>query len=121
MVSAWANHNQLVFGQLAVEEKSNEVTAVSPLLEALDLKGSIITADAMSSQKEITKKIVIKGASYVIGLKDNQPNLCLDAAEYFEDAWNDPRNYPEIQATETSEKGHGQIEQRKYYLTTKID
>ena len=121
MVSAWANQNQLVLGQLAVEEKSNEITAVPALLDVLDIKDSIITADAMSCQKEITKKIVSKGAGYVIGLKDNQPNLRRDAAEYFEDAWSDPRNYPEVQATETSEKGHGRIEQRKYYLTTKID
>ena len=121
MVSAWANQNQLVLGQLAVEEKSNEITAVPELLGALDIKSSIITADAMSCQKEITKKITSKEADYVIGLKDNQPNLRRDAAEYFEDAWNDPRNYPEIQTTETCEKGHGRIEQRKYYLTTNVD
>lgn len=114
MVSAWANQNQLVLGQLAVEEKSNEITAVPELLDVLDIKNSVITADAMSCQKEITKKIVGKGADYVIGLKGNQPNL-------LEDAWNDPRNYPELQATQTFAKGHGRIEQRRYYLTTKID
>ena len=121
MVSAWANEKQLVLGQLAVEEKSNEITAVPALIDALDIKGSIITADAMSCQKEITKKIASKGADYVIGLKDNQPNLRRDAAEYFGDAWSDPRNYPQIQTTETSEKGHGRIEQRTYYLTTEVD
>lgn len=57
----------------------------------------------------------------MIGQKDNQPNLCGDVAEYFMDAWDDPHNYPEIHATETFEKGHGRIEQRKYYLTTNIE
>lgn len=121
MVSAWASQNQLVLGQLAVEEKSNEITAVPALLEMLDVEGSVITADAMSCQKEITKKIVEKKADYVIGLKDNQPNLRRNASEYYEDALADPRNYPEIQKCETTEKGHGRIEHRKYYLTTNLD
>ena len=81
----------------------------------------MITADAMSCQKEITKKIVEKKADYVIGLKDNQPNLRRNASEYYEDALADPRNYPEIQKCETTEKGHGRIEHRKYYLTTNLD
>ena len=84
----------------------------------LDVEGSVITADAMSCQKEITKKIVEKKADYVIGLKDNQPNLRRNASECYEDALADPRNYPEIQKCETTEKGHGRIEHRKYYLTT---
>ena len=57
MVSAWANQNQMVLGQLATDEKSNEITAVPELLEALDITGTIITTDAMSCQKEIVKKI----------------------------------------------------------------
>ena len=105
---------QLLFSKQAL-------TAVPELLDVLDIKGSIITADAMSCQKEITKKIAGKGADYVIGLKDNQPNLRRETSEYFEDAWSEPRNYPEIQTTETSEKGHGRIEQRKYFLSTKLD
>ncbi len=121
MVSAWANQNQIVLGQLATEEKSNEITAVPALLEMLVIDGCIVTADAMSCQKEITKKIVAKGADYAIGLKDNQLNLRRDAADYFTDALADPRNYPELQFSETREKGHGRIEHREYYLTNKLD
>jgi predicted transposase YbfD/YdcC len=121
MVSAWANQSQLVLGQIATEEKSNEITAVPKLLECLDIKGCIVTADAMSCQKEITKTAVNKGADYAIGLKDNQPNLRRDTAAYFLDALADPKNYPEIQSTETKEKGHGRIESRKYYLTTSLN
>ncbi len=83
----------------------------------LDIENCVVTADAMSCQKEIAKKLIDKKADYVIGLKDNQPNLRRDAAEYFADAWRDPRNYPAIQ---TVEKGHGQVEQRKYYLAADL-
>lgn len=121
MVSAWANQNQLVLGQLATEEKSNEITAVPALLEMLSIDGCIVTADAMSCQKEITKKIAEKGADYAIGLKDNQLNLRRDASDYFTDALADPRNYPEVQFFETQEKGHGRIECRRYYLTNELD
>jgi predicted transposase YbfD/YdcC len=121
MVSAWANQNQLVLGQIATDAKSNEITAVPKLLEMLDIKGCIITADAMSCQKEITKKITEKEADYVISLKDNQPSLRQDTADYFEDALADPKSYPELQFTETKNKGHSRIECRKYYLTTKLD
>ena len=121
MVSAWANRNQLVLGQLATDEKSNEITAVPELLEVLDIEGCIITADAMSCQKAITEKITEKKADYVLGLKDNQPTLRQDSAEYFEDALKAPRNYPEIQKQVTLDKGHGRIETRTYYLTTDLD
>lgn len=66
MVSAWANKARAVFGQMAVDEKTNEITAVPELLELLDIEGTIITADAMSCQKEIVRKIREKGADYVI-------------------------------------------------------
>ena len=83
MISAWANDAQLVLGQMAVDEKSNEITAVPKLLDMLDIEGHIITADAMSCQKEITKTVTEKKADYVIGLKENQPSLYRDAEEYF--------------------------------------
>jgi predicted transposase YbfD/YdcC len=91
VVSAWANQSQLVLGQIATEEKSNEITAVPKLLECLDIKGCIVTADAMSCQKEITKTAVNKGADYAIGLKDNQPNLRRDTAAYFLTPWQTPK------------------------------
>lgn len=110
-----------MLGQLATDEKSNEITAVPALLEMLNIEGCIITADAMSCQKAITKKVAEKEADYAIGLKENQLNLRRDAADYFTDALADPRNDPELQVVETQEKGHGRVERRKYYLTNQLD
>lgn len=121
MVSAWANSNQMVLGQLATEEKSNEITAVPALLELLDVSGCIVTADAMSCQKDIVAKITSEKADYVIGLKDNQPNLRRDTEDYFCDALKNTHQYPGIQAKKTVEKGHGRIETRRYYLATDIE
>lgn len=120
LVSAWANQNQLVLGQLCTDEKSNEITAVPQLLDALDVKGCIITADAMSCQKAITAKIVEKDADYVIGLKDNQPNLKRECAEFFDDFLTAPENFPEVIHFHTADKGHGRSEIRDYYLTTNL-
>ena len=121
MVSAWAHEQQLVLGQIATEEKSNEITAVPNLLEVLDIGGCIITADAMSCQKEIAEKVVEKQGDYVFGLKDNQANLRRDTQEYYQAARKDPELYPEIQCNKTTEKGHGRIETREYYLSTQIE
>ena len=121
MVSAWASKTRAVFGQMAVEEKTNEITAVPELLELLDIENTIITADAMSCQKDIVKKISSKGADYVIGLKDNQPTLCRETNDYFVSALDTPQFYPHVSKTETHEKGHGRIETRKYYLCTDPD
>ena len=121
MVSAWANKARAVFGQMAVEEKTNEITAVPELLELLDIENTIITADAMSCQKDIVKKISEKGADYVIGLKDNQPTLCQETRDYFVSALETPQFYPHVSQTKTQEKGHGRIETRKYYLCTDPD
>lgn len=121
MVSAWANANQMVLGELATDEKSNEITAVPKLIEMLDVSGCIVTADAMSCQKRITKSITENGADYVIGLKENQPALCDDASRYFDDAFNNPEQYPEILTKTTLDKGHGRIEKRQYFLAANID
>src|SRR5262249_46627696 len=75
MVSAWASTNRLVLGQLKVEEKSNEITAIPALLQLLDLNGAVVTIDAMGCQKEIAKSITEQGADYVSALKDNHPWL----------------------------------------------
>ena len=83
IISAWANANQIVLGQMATDEKSNEITAVPELLETLDVSGCIITADAMNCQKQTTSKIVGQNADYVLGLKDNHPVLKQDTEDYF--------------------------------------
>lgn len=121
MVSAWANTQQMVLGQMATDEKSNEITAVPELLEMLDIAGCIITADAMSCQKEIVKKITEKEADYVLGLKDNQPTMRREVAEYFDAAQREPKNYPDVKIMRTMDYGHGRIETRSYYLTTEVD
>ena len=117
LVSAWAHQQQLVLGQIATDEKSNEITAVPSLLDTLDIAGCVITADAISCQKEIARRIPEKGADYVLGLKDNQPTLRRETQEYFNAAREDRHLYPEIENTQTSEKGHGRIEIRDYFLT----
>src|SRR5579872_5621122 len=75
VVSAWAESNGLVLGQLKVEQKSNEITAVPELLRALELAGCIVTLDAMGCQKKIAKEIVEADADYVLALKGNQEKV----------------------------------------------
>lgn len=115
MVSAWANANRLVLGQVKTSEKSNEITAIPTLLDLLELKGCIITIDAMGCQKDISKKIIKDCQSdYVFGLKGNQGTLHEDVKLYFE------TEIP-ISKVTTIEKGHGRTETREYYLETEID
>ena len=88
VVSAWANANKLVLGQIKVDEKSNEITAIPELLKLLDVKGCIITIDAMGTQTEIAKTIIESGAEYVLALKENQETLHNDVKLYFdEEIW----------------------------------
>lgn len=114
VVSAFVAENQITLGEINVEEKTNEITAVPELLDLIDIEGAIITADAMSCQKKITEKIIQKKADYVIGLKQNQPMLYKDAEDYFNEF------SFELPVICTNEKGHGRIEKREYYLLTDI-
>lgn len=113
MVSAWANKQKLVLGQIKTDEKSNEITAVPQLLEMLEIEGCTVTVDAMSCQKDIAKKVTEKKADYILGLKGNQQTLHDDVKLYFD-------NVTGPQKTVTKEKGHGRIEMREYYLETDI-
>jgi predicted transposase YbfD/YdcC len=85
MVSAWASEQRVVLGQLKTEQKSNEITAIPLLLELLELKGCIVTIDAMGCQREIAARIIKQEADYVLSLKGNQGVLHAEVAEYF--AW----------------------------------
>ncbi|MDR2070364.1 MAG: ISAs1 family transposase [Treponema sp.] len=121
IVSAWVNENNLVLGQLATEEKSNEITAIPELLDLIDVSGDTITIDAMGCQKEIVKKIRAKGADYVLAVKENQPVLYGEIREYF--AYLDERQtkeLPEDVWESGVEKGHGRIEQRRVRTVTDI-
>ncbi len=84
MVSAWATTNRLVLGQVKVDEKSNEITAIPELLKVLELSGCIVTIDAIGCQKEIVKLITQKNADYVITLKKNQGNLYNEVEKLFQ-------------------------------------
>ena len=84
MVSAWASENQMVLGQVKVDEKSNEITAIPALLEMLEVAGGIVTIDAMGCQTDIAAKIVAKEADYVLAVKGNQGNLHENLVQYFD-------------------------------------
>ena len=117
MVSAWACRNGVVLGQVKTEEKSNEITAVPQLLEKLELKGCIVTLDAMGCQRAIAKQVKEGGGDYVLTLKRNQPELDREVREYFEVAEKEDFDCPAIEHEATSEEGHGRIEHRSYFLS----
>lgn len=113
MVSAWASENELVLGQLKVDEKSNEITAIPLLLDLLDIEGSIITIDAIGTQTKIAEKIIENKADYILSVKGNQKELLQQVESRF------ARQKPET-ADETVEKGHGRIETRKCEVITNL-
>jgi predicted transposase YbfD/YdcC len=113
MVSAWATVNRLVLGQCKVESKSNEITAIPKLLKMLEVKGCIVTIDAMGTQTKIAQQIVEQEGDYVLALKGNQGNLCKDVEQLFAHAQS--VNFVGIKHDfqETIDKGHGRIEIRR--------
>ncbi len=121
MVSAWASANRLVLGQLKVEEKSNEITAIPALLRLLDVPGAVVTIDAMGCQKEIAKTITDQGADYVLALKDNHPTLAEEVALFLNDAR--ATGFADIAHAyhETVDGDHGRIETRRYWITSEIE
>jgi predicted transposase YbfD/YdcC len=113
MVSAWASAQQLILGQVKVDDKSNEITAIPELLQALALDGCIVTIDALGCQKEIAAAIVDKKADYVLTLKENQGTLYSDVALLFADLEQSGQQDYEWDSAETIEKGHGRIDRRQ--------
>jgi len=107
LVSAFCADNRLVLGQLATEEKSNEITAIPALIEVLDLERAVVTIDAMGAQKEIVKAICAKGADYVIGLKTNQPKLYEGVEETFTGIHLDSKATKSIDIRVINDNGHG--------------
>lgn len=108
MVSAYATEAGLVLAQRAVDGKSNEITAFPELLDMLNLKDAIVTIDAMGTQKEIARRIVDKGADFVLALKGNQTSLHEDAALFFAD----PVLTAGCARTQDTDAGHGRVEER---------
>jgi predicted transposase YbfD/YdcC len=131
VVSAWAESNSLVLGQLKVTDKSNEITAVPELLRVLELSGCIVTLDAMGCQKKIAKEIIEADADYVLALKGNQETVHEEVKSFLD------ATIAETQATRLPgaklsqpaatlvqvakvEKDHGRIETRHYYQSDQL-
>ena len=117
LVSAWAGTNRLVLGQVAVDEKSNEITAIPALLESLALAGCVVTIDAMGCQTAIAGQVIAREADYVLALKDNHPTLHEAVAFHFARARE--AGFADIGHTrhEAVEKDHGRIEVRRCWAT----
>ena len=113
LVSAWASENSLVLGQIKVDAKSNEITAIPELLDLLDVSGCIVTIDAMGCQKKIAQGIVSQGADYVLAVKENQGRLLADVADLFSLGQRTGFQAMEHDFCRTLEKGHGRIETRR--------
>lgn len=125
IVSAWAADNGLVLGQVKVDEKSNEITAIPALLRELELAGCIVTIDAMGCQKKIAREIVEADADYVLALKGNQETVHAEVGSYLDDAirrWTrNPDAVAELDFFETTEKDHGRVETRRFWQSDKVE
>jgi len=132
VVSAWAEGNNLVLGQLKVEDKSNEITALPELLRVLELAGCIVTIDAMGCQKKIAKEIIEADADYVLALKGNQETVHEEVKTFLDSAVEEQKKkrpagaviakeVSRLQHCETIEKDHGRMETRRYYQSDYLD
>jgi predicted transposase YbfD/YdcC len=118
MVSAWSSANGLVLGQLKTEEKSNEITAIPKLLEMLEIKGCIVTIDAMGCQKEIAKQIIEQGGDYLLAVKGNQGTLEEAVVDFFETARAADFKGVPVDYHQDIDSGHGRIEVRRCWTSS---
>ena len=120
MISAWASANRLVLGQQKVDAKSNEITAIPALLQLLELKGCIVTMDAMGCQKAIVQTIIKQEADYVLTLKANHGLLYEEVQRFF--AWARQRQFADVAHEEyhTLDSNHGRVEERHYWLVSDL-
>ncbi len=116
LVSAFATSSRLVLGQEAVEEKSNEITAIPALLERIDVKGALVSIDAMGCNANVAQSILDAGADYLLAVKDNQPTLHADVRSYFDTA-----PCEEVERCETLGKEHGRLESRTHTVSHSVD
>lgn len=116
LLHAWSTDFGICLGQVAVNEKSNEITAFPELIDSLELKGTVVTADALNTQKSAAAAIVRQGADYVLPVKKNHPELYADIELLFRDA--DKREFIGLDAAQshTIEKNAGRVEERYYEL-----
>jgi predicted transposase YbfD/YdcC len=130
VVTAWASENGLVLGQLKVADKSNEITALPPLLRALELAGCIVTVDAMGCQKQVAREIVEADAEYVLALKGNHETAHEEVRTFLDDAVAQTQAVtplrsgrtaaPKLAFMETVEKDHGRSEIRRYWQSGEV-
>jgi predicted transposase YbfD/YdcC len=116
MVSAWSALNGCVLGQVKTEEKSNEITAIPELLKVLEINNSVVTIDAMGTQKKIAAAIIKGGGDYILAVKSNQPKLEKDIVEYF--------NHVDLRTLDSHEEveaRHGRAEVRRYYISDDLE
>jgi predicted transposase YbfD/YdcC len=116
LVSAFATTSRLVLGQEAVDEKSNEITAIPALLKRIDVKGALVSIDAMGCNPNIAQSILDAEADYLLAVKDNQPTLHADVKSYFDTAPSD-----EVERSETVGKEHGRFEIRAHTVSHSVD
>lgn len=116
LVSAWATEQKLSLGQVAVDVKSNEITAIPQLLELLDVHGALVTIDAMGCQKEIAQKIVSGGGDYVLTVKGNQERLLADIQQVVGEALDNALPKAVVDEFEVEQRGHGRTEKRQYVV-----
>lgn len=121
MVSAWAQTNRLVLGQVKVDEKSNEITAIPALLRLLDVAGCIVTIDAMGTQTTIAEQIVAQRADYVLAVTENQERLADDVAATFAEAERVQFQQVPHDYAKTVDKGHGRLETRECWTISRED
>lgn len=120
IVTAWCKDGGYSLGQKIVDEKSNEITAIPQLLDVLNIKGSIITIDAMGTQTAIAEKIREKRCHYVLAVKENQKSLYEDVSLYLNDEKHIEKIIKKGNYLKTIDKNHGMAEVREYYQTTSI-
>lgn len=121
IVSAWASAEGLTLGQLKVDGKSNEITAIPKLLDLIDVQEAVVTIDAMGTQKEIAEKIVDKGADYILALKGNQSSLQAEVVNFANQALEHGEQGIDFEIFEQKNEGHGRAEFRQIFATDQID
>lgn len=121
IVSAFLSNLGISIGQVKVDNKSNEITAIPDLLDLIDIENCIITIDAMGCQKDIAKKIIEKKGHYCFALKENKKNFYLDIKDYFDYILNDTTQKQNIITYTTIDKEHGRIERREHFIVYDLD
>jgi len=121
LVSAFASEARLVLAQQKVLDHSNEITAIPEILNWLEIRGSLVSIDAMGCQTDIAEKIRIQGGDYLLGLKGNQGTLLEDVREFFESELASADPVHAIHSTQEVDKGHGRLEKRKCSVCSEIE